>query len=194
MMKIVFATNNEHKLREIRQVLGEKFEIVSLNEIGFNEEIPETQDTLEGNSSQKANHIYDRFGLNCFADDTGLEVDSLNGEPGVYAARYAGSNPSFDDNMDKLLVNLKGIENRSAKFRTVISLIIDGNEKQFEGVVEGVILEEKTGIDGFGYDPIFKPNGYNESFAEMSSDLKNIISHRGRAVEKLEQYLNNLSK
>lgn len=192
MMKIVFATNNEHKLREIRQVLGEKFEIVSLNEIGFNEEIPETQDTLEGNSSQKANHIYDKFGLNCFADDTGLEVDSLNGEPGVYAARYAGSNPSFDDNMDKLLVNLKGIENRKAKFRTVISLIMDGDEKQFEGVVEGVILEEKTGIDGFGYDPIFKPDDYNESFAEMNSTLKNKISHRGRAVEKLEQYLNNL--
>ena len=191
-MKLVFATNNEHKLREVQQVLGDRFNIISLKELGFSEDIPETTPTLEGNASQKARFIYNRFGMNCFADDTGLEVEALNGEPGVYAARYAGNNPTFDDNMNKLLANMKGISNRKARFRTVISLIMDGNEKYFEGVVDGEIMESKSGIGGFGYDPVFRPQGYNISFAEMDTEHKNEISHRGLAVQKLEEYLKSL--
>lgn len=188
-MKIVFATNNVHKLKEIRQVLGDNFEIVSLNDLGFSGDIPETQNTLEGNASQKAQFIYDKYNLNCFADDTGLEVEALNGEPGAFAARYAGENPTFDDNMNKLLDNLKYCSNRKARFRTVISLILEGKEYQFEGIVDGEILSEKTGEEGFGYDPVFKPSGFNQSFAEMDSSTKNKISHRGRAVKKLEKFL-----
>ena len=191
-MKIVFATNNKHKLEEIRKAIGNKHEIVSLDEIGFNEEIPETHDTLEGNASEKAFHIYNKYKINCFADDTGLEIDALNGDPGVFSARYAGKNPSFEDNMNKVLKELEGKTNRSAQFRTVISLIIDGKEKQFEGICKGQIMTEKYGEDGFGYDPIFMPNGYQETFAELSLKTKNEISHRGIATQKLIEFLNHL--
>ena len=191
-MKIVFATNNLHKLEEIREAVGDKHQIVSLKEIGFNEEIPETHDTLKGNASEKAFHIYDRFQLTCFADDTGLEIESLNGEPGVYSARYAGENPTFDDNMNKVLEKMEGQTNRSSKFRTVISLIIDGKETQFEGICPGQIMTERYGGEGFGYDPIFMPNGYQETFAEIDLSLKNEISHRGLATKKLIEFLNTL--
>jgi len=191
-MKIVFATNNLHKLEEIRKAVGDKHEIVSLKEIGFDEEIPETHDTLEGNASEKAFHIYDRFQLTCFADDTGLEIEALNGEPGVYSARYAGKNPTFDDNMNKVLANMEAKTNRSAKFRTVISLIIDGKETQFEGICPGNIMTERYGDEGFGYDPIFMPNNFQETFAEMDLSVKNEISHRGLATKKLIAFLNKL--
>ncbi len=188
-MKLVFATNNTHKLTEIQQVLGNDFDIISLKEIGFNEEIPETHDTLEGNAAEKSFYIYDRYKINCFADDTGLEIDALNGAPGVYSARWAGNNPTFDDNMNKVMRELDEVENRKACFRTIISLIIEGKEYQFEGIVNGEILKEKSGEAGFGYDPIFKPNGYSQSFAEMPHELKNKISHRGIAVQKLIEFL-----
>lgn len=188
-MKLVFATNNKHKLTEIQQVLGNDFEIISLKEIGFNEEIPETHDTLEGNAAEKSFYIYDRYKINCFADDTGLEIDALNGDPGVYSARWAGNNPTFDDNMNKVMRELDGVENRKACFRTIISLIIEGKEYQFEGIVNGEILKKKSGEAGFGYDPIFKPDGYSQSFAEMPHKLKNKISHRGIAVQKLIEFL-----
>ncbi len=189
--KLVFATNNLHKLQEVKPLLANKFNLLSLADIGFTEEIPEDFDTLELNASQKAWHIYNRFGIDCFADDTGLEVDALNGAPGVYSARYAGEHKSPQDNINKLLLALSGVENRRARFRTVISLVIGGNETLFEGVVEGVILTEKHGEAGFGYDPIFMPDGYNVSFAQMELDAKNAISHRGRAVSKLVSFLNS---
>ena len=191
-MKIVFATNNKHKLEEIKKAVGDKHEIVSLEEIGFKQEIPETHDTLEGNASEKAFHIYNKFKLNCFADDTGLEIDALGGEPGVYSARYAGDNPSFDDNMNKVLEKMNEKTNRLAKFRTVISLIIDGQETQFEGICPGNIMTERYGDEGFGYDPIFMPNRFQETFAEMDLSIKNKISHRGLATKKLIEFLNNL--
>ncbi len=191
-MKIVFATNNQHKLEEIRKAIGNKHEIVSLKEIGFEKDIPETHDTLEGNASEKSAHIYNQYKLNCFADDTGLEIDILNGEPGVYSARYAGENPSFEDNMNKVLEKMKAETNRSARFRTVISLIINGNETQFEGICPGTIMTEKYGESGFGYDPIFMPNGYQETFAELSLEVKNKISHRGLATDKLIDFLNKI--
>ncbi len=191
-MKIVFATNNEHKLTEIRKAIGDKHEIISLKEIGFEGDIPETHNTLEGNASEKAFHIYNKYKLTCFADDTGLEIDSLNGEPGVYSARYAGENPSFEDNMNKVLDKMKDKTNRSAKFRTIISLIINGKEIQFEGICSGQIMTEKYGDDGFGYDPIFMPKDYQETFAELSLDIKNKISHRGLATKKLIDFLNTL--
>lgn len=189
--KLVFATNNLHKLQEVRLLLANKFNLLSLADIGFTEEIPEDFDTLELNASQKAWHIYNRFGIDCFADDTGLEVDALNGAPGVYSARYAGEHKSPQDNIVKLLAELNGVGNRKARFRTVVSLVIGGNETLFEGVVEGVILTEKHGEAGFGYDPIFMPDGYNVSFAQMELDAKNAISHRGRAVSKLVSFLNS---
>ena len=189
--KLVFATNNLHKLQEVRPLLANKFNLLSLADIGFTEEIPEDFDTLELNASQKAWHIYNRFGIDCFADDTGLEVDALNGAPGVYSARYAGEHKNPQDNIVKLLAELNGVGNRKARFRTVVSLVIGGNETLFEGVVEGVILTEKHGEAGFGYDPIFMPDGYNVSFAQMELDAKNAISHRGRAVSKLVSFLNS---
>ncbi|HPX07079.1 MAG TPA: non-canonical purine NTP diphosphatase [Tenuifilaceae bacterium] len=189
--KLVFATNNLHKLQEVKPLLANKFNLLSLADIGFTEEIPEDFDTLELNASQKAWHIYNRFGIDCFADDTGLEVDALNGAPGVYSARYAGEQKNPQDNIVKLLAELNGVGNRKARFRTVISLVIGGNETLFEGVVEGVILTEKHGEAGFGYDPIFMPDGYNVSFAQMELDEKNAISHRGRAVSKLVSFLNS---
>ncbi len=192
MIKLVFATNNEHKLTEIKKMLNNKFELISLNEIGCTDDIPETADTLEGNASQKARYIFEKYGVNCFADDTGLEVEALGMAPGVYSARYAGPQRSSDDNMQKLLFELREIKNRKARFRTAISLIINGKETLFEGIVEGNILTEGKGEKGFGYDPIFQPLGYEQSFAEMALTEKNEISHRGRAVAKLISYLNNI--
>lgn len=191
--KLVVASNNKHKLFEIRKVLGKRIELVSLNDLGFDEEIPETSDTLWGNAFQKARYIHKRFKVNCIADDTGLEVEALDGAPGVYSARYAGENCSFDDNNRKLLKELDNKKNRNARFRTVIALILDGKEYAFEGEVQGVILNEMHGKEGFGYDPIFRPDGFNESFAEMPVELKNEISHRGKALALLAAFLNNLS-
>jgi XTP/dITP diphosphohydrolase len=188
-MKLVFATNNQHKLLEIKHLLGDSIELLSLNDIDCTDDIPENQETLEGNAAEKSFYIFNKYGLNCFADDTGLEIESLNGEPGVYSARYAGEERSADQNMNLVLSKLAKIKNRNARFRTVISLVIDGHEIQFEGVVDGLILEEKRGITGFGYDPIFQPEEYSLSFAEMSMNEKNKISHRGRAVQKLVEYL-----
>ncbi len=190
MKDLVLATNNPHKVDEIKSKLGNSLSIKTLNELGVYDDIPETAGTLQGNASQKAHFLYDKFGCNCFADDTGLEVEALNGEPGVYSARYAGVDKDSEANMQKLLKNLSGKENRNARFRTVISLIWEGEEHFFEGIVEGTILTEKHGSEGFGYDPIFQPNGYSKSFAELSMDEKNAISHRGKAVEKLLQFLN----
>ncbi|MDA3881350.1 MAG: non-canonical purine NTP diphosphatase [Prolixibacteraceae bacterium] len=191
-MKLVFATNNEHKLREVQNILGDKFEILSLKDIACVEDIPETADTLEGNALLKAKYVYERYGYSCFADDTGLEVEALDMAPGVYSARFAGSQKNADDNMQKLLSDMNKINNRKARFRTVISLIIDGNEIFFEGIVNGHILETPCGEKGFGYDPVFKPDGYEQSFAQMNANLKNEISHRGRAVARLIEYLNSI--
>jgi len=191
LKKIVFATNNAHKLEEVRHYLKGQYEILSLQDIGFNEDIPEPYETLQENAQTKSRTIFDRFGLDCFADDTGLEVDALNGAPGVYSARYAGPNCSFQDNVNKLLEELKGEENRVANFKTVISLILNGQEYFFEGRVDGSITKETSGTDGFGYDPIFAPEGNDFTFAEMSLTDKNKISHRGRAVAKLIQFLQN---
>jgi XTP/dITP diphosphohydrolase len=188
-MKLVFATNNKHKLDEVRAILGNRVEILSLNDINCHDDIPETADTLEGNALIKARYIYDKFGVDCFADDTGLEVEALNGEPGVYSARYAGEECNSEANMHKLLQNLTGKNNRNAQFRTVIALIIKGEEKLFNGIVKGTISHEKTGNSGFGYDPVFIPEGFSESFAQMSGDMKNSISHRYRATEELNNYL-----
>lgn len=207
-MKIVFATNNAHKLQEVRQILGERFDILALADIGCTEDIPETAETLEGNALQKARYVKEHYGLDCFADDTGLEVSALGGAPGVFTARYAelfsqaandsgaGFSPaptslSHDSNanMDFLLHNLENITDRNARFRTVIALIYKGEEHLFEGIVEGTILPERHGHEGFGYDPIFQPKGYDRSFAEMAADEKNAISHRGRATQKLVEFL-----
>ena len=188
-MKLEFATNTRHKLDEVRAIVGDRVEVLSLNDIECHDEIPETADTLLGNALIKARYIYDKYGLNCFADDTGLEVEALGGEPGVYSARYAGEECSSEANMQKLLHNLTGKSNRNAQFRTVIALIINGEEKLFNGIVKGSITEEKRGDSGFGYDPIFIPEGFSESFAQMSSEQKNSISHRYRATEQLSNYL-----
>ena len=190
-MKIVFATNNAHKLREVQQTVGDKFEIVSLRECGVVEDIPENEPTLEGNALAKARYIYSRTGLSCFADDTGLEVDALGGEPGVRSARYATDGHDDEANKRLLLERMEGKENRGAQFRTAMALILDGEEYLFEGVVRGEILTQECGDGGFGYDPLFAPEGHSESFAEMSADEKNAISHRGRAVRKLAEFLNN---
>ncbi len=192
MMKLVFATNNKHKLDEVRAIVGGEFEILSLNDIGCYDEIPETADTLQGNALIKARYIHEKYNVDCFADDTGLEVDVLDGAPGVYSARYAGEECCSEANMQKLLHNLTGKNNRNAQFRTVIALIIKGEEKLFNGIVKGTIAEEKKGDSGFGYDPIFIPEGYSESFAQMSSEAKNSISHRYRATRELGNYLKNI--
>lgn len=188
-MKIVFATNNAHKLSEVKAVLGDGFELVTLREVGITEDIPETGATLEENASQKARYVYDRTGLDCFADDTGLEVEALDGRPGVRSARYAGEGHDFKANNRKLIAELEGKENRSARFRTVISLIRGGVEQQVEGIVRGVIATEESGTEGFGYDPLFIPEGSDVTFAEMSAEAKNAISHRGRAVAALVKIL-----
>ncbi len=188
-MELVFATNNKHKLTELQNILGNEFELLGLEETGCSQEIPENQPTLEGNASQKAFFVYEKCGFSCFADDTGLEIEALDGEPGVFSARYAGDDCNSQANMDKVLEKLQNKENRKARFRTVISLIIDGEETQFEGIVEGKIIDEKRGKEGFGYDPIFVPDGYEKTFAEMDINEKNRISHRARAVQKLTKYL-----
>lgn len=187
--KLVFATNNHHKLTEIKAILGEQIEILSLNDINCHVDIPETADTLEGNAKMKAEYIYQHYHLDCFADDTGLEVKALNGAPGVFSARYAGEGHDSQANMKKLLEHLKGKTNREAQFRTAICLIENGEEHLFEGLVKGKIIEEKRGEAGFGYDPVFVPDGYDKTFAELGEDIKNQISHRARAVKKLCDYL-----
>lgn len=196
-MKIVFATNNQHKLQEIREILGDQFEILSLADIGCHEDIPETGNTLEANAHQKAEYVFDHYHIDCFADDTGLEVDALGGAPGVHSARYAeGTDHNSEANMAKLLRELGDNDNRKARFRTVISLIqmeggnpVCSREYQFGGVVEGWIDREKHGSEGFGYDPVFIPEGYDKSFAELGEEIKNQISHRARAVKKLAEWL-----
>lgn len=191
-MKLCFATNNQNKLKEVKKSLGDQVQIVSLKEIGCNEELPETQETLEGNSLQKAQYVYDNYGVSCFADDTGLLIDALNGEPGVYSARYAGEECSSEDNMAKVLDKLKGVTDRKAHFKTVVTLVVDGVNHQFSGVAKGSIRTEKSGEEGFGYDPIFEPEGYAITFSEMTMEEKNIISHRGKAVRALVGYLKSL--
>ncbi|GAP69880.1 non-canonical purine NTP pyrophosphatase, RdgB/HAM1 family [Bacteroidales bacterium 6E] len=193
-MKLVFATNNPHKMEEIRHLLGPDFEILSLEEIGCNDEIPEDKDTLEENASQKAYYIFDRYKVNCFADDTGLEIDALNGEPGVFSARYAGPQRNSKENVRLVLQKMDKINHRNARFRTVISLILDGIETRFEGIVNGVILKEERGERGFGYDPIFQPEESDLAFAEMSLVEKNMISHRGRAISALVDFLKSTNK
>lgn len=198
-MKIVFATNNEHKLSEIRGILGDKIEVLSLNDIGCHVDIPETGDTLEENALQKAQYVYDHYGMSVFSDDTGLEVEALNGAPGVHTARYAAlsgfadKDHDSDANVECLLHNLKGEENRNARFRTAIALIIKKHQstitKKFEGIVNGIITTERRGDKGFGYDPVFQPDGYDGTFAELGVEVKNQISHRARAVQKLCEYL-----
>ena len=191
-MKIVFATNNAHKLSEVSALLGDRFELVTLREVGITEDIPETGATLDENASIKARYVYERTGLCCFADDTGLEVEALGGAPGVHSARYATDGHDFAANNRKLLRELEGKVNRKARFRTVISIIVDGVERQVEGIVEGEITTSESGAEGFGYDPLFMPKGYDRTFAEMSAEEKNAISHRGRAVKKLVALLHDI--
>ena len=193
-MKIVFATNNPNKLKEIQTLIPKEIEIISLKEIGCTEDIPETGDTLEANAFQKVHYVKENYNYDCFADDTGLEIDALNGAPGVYSARYAGPEKSAEANIEKILNELQGKENRKAKFRTAIALTLNNEEHLFEGEINGHISKVKQGNEGFGYDPIFMPENEKRSFAQMSMEEKGTISHRGRAVKKLVAYLNNLSK
>lgn len=188
-MKLLFATNNQHKLREVREILGPDVAVLALRDAGVETDIPETQETLEGNASQKAWYIFDRTGQDCFADDTGLEIEALEGRPGVFSARYAGEGCTFGDNVNKVLKEMQGTENRRARFRCVISLIMNGKETIFEGIVNGTIANRPEGAGGFGYDPVFVPEGYSESFAIMPPTLKNSVSHRGRAVERMKEFL-----
>ena len=193
-MKLVFATNNKHKLDEVRKITSRHpVEIVSLADIDCFDEIPETADTLEGNALQKVLYIREKFGMDCFADDTGLEVEALNNAPGVYSARYAGPGHDSEANMKKLLHEMEGKENRKARFRTVIALVWNGKTYTFDGIVNGIITTTKRGENGFGYDPIFIPEGYEQTFAELGNDIKNQISHRAKAVEKLDEFLTQLS-
>lgn len=191
METIVFATANRHKVREVNQLLGEQFNILSLKDIGCEEDIPETQDTVAGNARQKARYLKAHYGQDCFAEDTGLEIDALDGAPGVYTARYAGPQRDSQANMQLVLEQLADTAQRSARFRTVISLILNGKEYLFEGIAEGNIAEQQSGSQGFGYDPIFIPEGYEQTFAELDSTEKNAISHRGKAVEQLARFLRN---
>lgn len=188
-MQLVFASNNKNKILELQSMLPETITIMSLESIGCFEDIPETEDTIEGNAIQKANYVTRNYGYDCFADDTGLEVDSLNGEPGVYSARYAGEQRNADDNMNKLLQSLSDKNNRAAQFKTVITLNLKGKQHHFTGIVRGEIASEKIGNQGFGYDPIFKPEGYPETFAQLPLDIKNKISHRGKATRQLIEFL-----
>ena len=191
-MKIVFASNNKNKILEIQSMLPEFIQIVSLESIGCLEEIPETSETIEGNAILKANYVTENFGFDCFADDTGLEVEALNGEPGVFSARYAGEQRNAEDNMNKLLDELANKTNRTAQFKTVIALNLKGKQYLFEGIASGEIIKEKIGLGGFGYDPIFKPANYDETFAQLSLDIKNEISHRGKATKALLEFLQNI--
>ena len=190
--KFVFATNNAHKLEEVTAILGNRIELLSLKDIHCHVDIPETADTLEGNALMKAQYIFENYQMDCFADDTGLEVEALNGEPGVYSARYAGDGHNAEANMLKLLHNMEGIENRKAQFRTEFALIIDGKEHLFKGFIKGEIIKTRRGNSGFGYDPIFVPEGYSQTFAEMGNELKNKISHRAIATNKLCRFLNSI--
>ncbi|GAA4433144.1 non-canonical purine NTP diphosphatase [Pontibacter saemangeumensis] len=192
MKRLCFATNNRHKAAEVSQMLEGKFELLTLQDIGCHEELAEDQETLEGNSRQKAEYVWQHYNVSCFADDTGLEVEALGGAPGVYSARYAGPQRSDSDNIRLLLQNLAPHQNRKARFRTSITLILDGRQHQFEGTVEGTISDAWKGDKGFGYDPVFVPDGYDRTFAEMSSEEKNAISHRGRAVRQLVGFLKAL--
>lgn len=189
MKEIIFATNNAHKLEEVQAILGEKFRLRTLRECGITEDIPETQPTIEGNALQKARYVRDRNGADCFADDTGLEVEALGGAPGVRSARYATDGHDFDANIELLLENLKGENDRRARFRTVIALILNGEEYTFEGIINGRITHSRAGAGGFGYDAVFVPDGYGETFAQMAPELKNTISHRAIAVGKLAEFL-----
>lgn len=191
-MDIVFATHNRHKSEEACQILGPRWTLRNLHDLGQTEEIPETADTLQGNALQKAQYVYDKYHLSCFADDTGLEVEALDGQPGVYSARYAGEHCTFADNVRKLLHEMEGKSNRRACFKTVVALILDGETHFFEGRVDGIIIESPRGEEGFGYDPVFVPDGFSETFAEMSAEQKNKISHRGRAMAKLIEFLQNI--
>jgi XTP/dITP diphosphohydrolase len=191
-MKLCFATNNLHKIEEVNEMLGGSFEILSLSDIGCQADLPENQETLEGNSLEKAQYVWNNYHINCFADDTGLEVEPLKGEPGVYSARYAGPQRSSEDNIRLLLQNLQNHPNRNARFRTSITLILEGRIHQFEGMVPGKIIEDRQGDKGFGYDPIFVPEGYTHTFAEMSIHEKNSIDHRGKAVKAMVNFLRNL--
>lgn len=188
-MKLVFATNNKHKLSEVQDLLPAEIKVVTLKDIQCHEDIEETAETLEGNAKIKSDHVKIHYGFDCFADDTGLEVEALNGAPGVYSARYAGEEATFEDNVQKILGAMKGVENRKARFRTVISLYLDGKQLFFEGICEGFIEESVSGTKGFGYDPIFRPKGADKTFAEMDLNEKGLISHRGLAVKKLVEYL-----
>ena len=188
-MKLIFASHNENKVSEIQNILGERFNLLSLKELSYYDDIPETSETLEGNSIIKADTVFEQFNMPCFADDTGLEVDALGGEPGVYSARYGGEDKNSDKNMDLLLKKLHGNSNRSARFRTVITYRIQNETHQFEGVIDGNIISEKIGTYGFGYDPIFIPKGSQKTFAQMSTEEKNQFSHRSRAFEKLRIFL-----
>jgi len=188
-MKLVFASNNKNKIAEIQSMLPESIKILSLEEINCLEDIPETADTIEGNAILKADYVTQKYGYDCFADDTGLEVNALNGEPGVYSARYAGEQKNADDNMNKLLDALKNEENRDAQFKTVITLNLNGKQYLFTGIAKGEITLAKTGTNGFGYDPIFKPENFNETFAELPLETKNTIGHRGKAVQQLIDFL-----
>ena len=190
-MELVFATHNRHKLQEAVAIAGASFVVKGLDELGCFEEIPETADSLMGNAFQKAEYIHKKYNVNCFSDDTGLEIEALGGRPGVYSARYAGENCSFQDNVRKVMSELQGIENRNACFKTVVALILDNQTYYFEGRVDGEIITEERGAAGFGYDPIFRPLGFNQTFAEMSEADKNAISHRGRAMQKLMDFLKN---
>lgn len=191
-MKIVFASNNQNKIIEIQSMLPDSIQILSLESIGCFEEIPETSDTIEGNAILKANYITQNYGFDCFADDTGLEVEALNGEPGVHSARYAGEQRNADDNMNKLLTELSDKTNRSAQFKTVIALNLNGKQHLFTGIASGEIIKEKIGTGGFGYDPIFIPTDYEETFAQLSLEVKNEISHRGKATKKLLEFLQEI--
>lgn len=191
-MKLVFASNNTNKIKEIQQLLPSSFEILSLKEINCTEDIPETADTIEGNAILKANYITEKYGLNCFADDSGLEVEILNGAPGVYSARYAGETKNDDNNMNKLLLNLKDKTNKKANFKTVICLNINGEQHLFKGIINGKIIKEKVGTNGFGYDPIFVAEGHIKTFAELTLEEKSSISHRGQAVKQLVDFCKKL--
>jgi XTP/dITP diphosphohydrolase len=192
-VKICFATNNQKKLEEIRQILGDEFEVLSLDDIGCTEELPETQKTIEGNSLQKAEYVLKKYGIPCFADDTGLEVHYLDGAPGVFSARYAGEQRDDNANINLLLKNMDGVKDRKAQFKTIITWVTPKKIKQFEGIVKGKILTHRQGTGGFGYDPIFQPTGQDVSFAQMTGAQKNLISHRGKAMEKLVKYLRKQS-
>lgn len=191
-MKLIFATHNKNKLKEVKSLVPSFIELLSLDEINFNDEIEETADTIEGNALLKAKTIYEKTGINCFADDSGLLVDALNGAPGVYSARYAGEQKNDQDNMQKLLYELNDKSNRNAHFKTAMTLIIDGKDYLFEGKIEGKIITEKLGTNGFGYDPIFVPDGYNETFAQLDSETKNKISHRAKALQKMLEFLKTI--